>query len=132
VSTDTNIETARNFFIALEAFDTAKLLDFISPDAERIEWPNRLKPKGNNQNFTQMLADAARAKTVITAQTYAVTHVAASENHVMVEYVWTGTLAIAIGALAAGDRMKAHCVAAFDFENAKICRLRNYDCYDEF
>jgi ketosteroid isomerase-like protein len=132
MSTDRNIETARNFFGALEAFDTARLHDLVTPDAERMEWPNRLKPKGNSQSYAQMLADAARAKAVIATQAYDVTRVATSKNLVMMEYVWTGSLTIAIGALAAGDRMKAHCVAAFDFKDGKICGIRNYDCFDEF
>ncbi|MEO8240968.1 MAG: nuclear transport factor 2 family protein [bacterium] len=132
MSTHQNIQAARAFLTALSGFDTDRVRDLLAADAKRIEWPNRLKPQGNHQTCAEMLTDAAKARAVLTRQDYAIAQIAASDTAVMVEFTWTGTLALEIGTLAAGDIMTAHCVAVFDFRDGKICGLRNYDCFDAF
>lgn len=131
-ATRTRSELTRQFLTALEEFDTGALNALLSPDLERIEMPNRLKPEGGAQGKDQVLADAARAETVIRSQSYAVLNTTEADNLVMIEMVWTGVLAIDIGALKAGDTMRAQCVAVFEFTDGRISGLRNYDCFDAF
>jgi ketosteroid isomerase-like protein len=39
-------------------------------------------------------------------------------------------LAIPIGTLAPGDRMKAHFAMFFEFRDGRIALQRNYDCFE--
>ncbi|SMH54321.1 nuclear transport factor 2 family protein [Maritimibacter sp. HL-12] len=125
-------ETARAFLRALEDFDTAALAGLVHPRAQRIEFPNRLKPDGGRQKVTEMLAEADRAKALLTAQSYEVNRTATGDALVIMELTWRGTLAAGVGGLSAGDVITAHCVAAFDFEGDRIVAVRNYDCFEAF
>lgn len=127
-----NLETARAFLKALEEFDVAALSSFFAAGAEQTEWPNRLKPDGDSRSPAQMIEDFEKSKGILSAQRYEVTSEIASGDMVAIEFVWTGTLAIPIGALAAGDEMRSHCAVVMEFRDGLIFRQRNYDCFDAF
>lgn len=126
------IKTAQAFLRALEDFETSGLSGLVHPQAQRIEFPNRLKPDGGRQEVTEMLADAERAKALLSAQSYDVTKTATGDDLVIMELTWRGTLAAGFGRLQAGDVITAHCVVAFDFEDDRIVAVRNYDCFEAF
>ena len=63
---------------------------------------------------------------------YDIIHAYKDGNVVIIEAVWTGTLAIAIGKLSAGEKMKAYFAQFFEFKEGKIFRQRNYDCFEPF
>lgn len=132
MSTQQMIDTAHAFLRALEEFDTSGLSGLVHPRAQRIEFPNRLKPEGGRQELTEMLAGAERAKALLTAQSYDVNRTAIADALVIMELTWRGTLAAAFGGLSAGDLITAHCVAAFDFAGDQIVAVRNYDCFEAF
>jgi hypothetical protein len=46
--------------------------------------------------------------------------------------MWTGTLALPIGQIPIGGHMKANFARFYEFENGKIRRQRNYDCFEPF
>ena len=46
--------------------------------------------------------------------------------------LWVGTLAVAIGTLAAGDEMRAHFGVFLTFRDGLIVQQRNYDCFEPF
>ena len=54
----------------------------------------------------------------------------ADGDRVSVEVLWTGTLALAFGALAVGSQMRAHSAMFFEFKDGKIVSQRNYDCFE--
>jgi hypothetical protein len=67
---------------------------------------------------------------VLSAQTFDVANAVASGNCAVLEMIWTGTLAIALGTLRPGAVMRARFAQVFEFIEGKIVHLRNYDCFD--
>jgi len=51
-------------------------------------------------------------------------------NHVALKVQWTGTLAVAFGAIPAGGQMRARIVVFLEFRDGKIIQQRNYDCFE--
>ena len=51
-------------------------------------------------------------------------------NFVIMEVLWTGKLAIAVGTLPEGGEMKAHFAVFLEFGGGKIVAQRNYDCFE--
>jgi hypothetical protein len=49
---------------------------------------------------------------------------------VAIEAIWTGTLAIGLGSLKPGDKMRARFAQFFEFRDGLIVRQRNYDCFE--
>lgn len=132
MSTEQNRATARRFLSALETFDAEAIAALFTEDAEQIEQPNRLKPNGDQRSSQEMSAAAARGAAILTSQSYEVMNEVASGDMLVLEFTWTGTLAIDIGSLSAGDVMRAHCAVVMEFQDGRIRRLRNYDCYEPF
>jgi ketosteroid isomerase-like protein len=53
-------------------------------------------------------------------------------NTVIIEAVWTGTLAIPLGNIPIGGEMKAYFAQFYEFQDGKIIKQRNYDCFEPF
>jgi len=132
MSTHQLIQTVRDFLLALERFDGESAANLLHPAAQRIEFPNKLKPAGSTQTVAQMVADVPKAKTILASQRYDVLHLATADDLVVAELTWNGKLNADIGTLQAGDEMIAHCAAAFAFSDGKIVAIRNYDCFEDF
>ncbi len=129
---DRNRMTIIRFYKALQDGDGKTMLSFYDKDVEQIEWPNQLKPEGGRRNLAQMAADFARSQGTLLSQAYDLKSLVCSDEHVAVEAVWEGVLAISIGRLQVGDRMKAHICNLFTLRNDKIISQRNYDCFEAF
>jgi ketosteroid isomerase-like protein len=52
-------------------------------------------------------------------------------DRVALEVEWTGTLALPFGGLPAGSPMKAYFAMFLEFQEGKIARQRNYDCFEK-
>ncbi|WP_421762148.1 nuclear transport factor 2 family protein [Devosia sp.] len=126
------IDVVRAYFRGIEQGDLDAVLACYWHDALQIEWPNRLKSKGDRRLVGQLVADFARGQRILSSQTYEVQRFAETSDFVMVEVLWKGELAIPVGKLAPGDQMIAHSSIAFDFKDERIVSQRNYDCFEEF
>ena len=128
-----NLEAARRYLAAIEAGDeSSNPFAFLAPDITQIEYPNQLMPKGATRDLAAMKEAAARGKSVMRAQRYEVRTAIANGGEVALEILWVGTLAVALGSLAAGDEMRAHFGVFLTFRDGLITRQRNYDCFDPF
>lgn len=126
-----NLELARQYLAAIEGMgDCKELAGFFSPDVVQDEFPNRLVPTGAKRNLTAILDGCERGKMVLSAQHYEVKTAMASEDTVVMEVVWTGTMAVEVGALPVGGEMKAHFALFLEFQDGKIVSQRNYDCFE--
>jgi ketosteroid isomerase-like protein len=126
-----NIDTVRSYLSAVaDGAVGDRLAAFFTKDAQQIELPNRLNPKGGQSDLSMMLQRAEQGQRLLSAQTYDVRSVVARGEHVAVEAEWTGTLAVAFGTLAPGFVMKANFAMFFEFSNGRIRRQRNYDCFE--
>lgn len=126
-----NLVTARRYLAAIEGGAIGPALaEFFTADVEHEEMPNRLSPEGGRQGLEGILQAAERGQKVVSAQTYVVRSETASVERVAMEVIWTGTLAVPLGALPVGGTMRAHFAVFLDFREGKIAAQRNYDCFD--
>jgi ketosteroid isomerase-like protein len=128
-----NLQAARRYLSAVESGATGDALAaFFTDDVVQEEFPNRLVPTGARRDLRALLEGAERGQTVLTAQRYEIRNAIASGDHVALEVLWTGTLAIPIGSVPAGGEMRAHFGVFLEFRDGRIAAQRNYDCFDPF
>jgi ketosteroid isomerase-like protein len=126
-----NLDIVRSYLAALETGTAEALLPTICvPDIRQIELPNRLNPSGQQSDLASMLQRSEQGRKILLRQRYKVLSAVAQESRVAVEALWTGTLAISLGALTPGSEMKAHLAMFFEFRDGKIALQRNYDCFE--
>lgn len=53
-----------------------------------------------------------------------------ADSRLTVEVLWTGRLAMPLGALSAGGEPRAHSARFFEFRDGKIASQRSYDCFE--
>ena len=124
-----NIATVRALFQALESFDSGAAAKLYTYDVWQTEMPNKLKPAGDQRGLAALLADIDRSKSILRSQRYFVTNMLASEEMVMVEYQWSGVVAVAVGGLEAGSKMQGYCTMVLEFRSGLIAVQRNYDSF---
>lgn len=118
---------------ALAEMRTGKdLAKFFHKDVEQIEYPNALLPHGATRDLDTLLEGAARAKKLMSEQTYKIKNTIANGDMMLAEVKWTGKLVSALGGLREGDKMKAHFAIVIELKDDLIWRQRNYDCFKPF
>lgn len=126
-----NLETAKRYLQALESnADRETLAQFFDPSLIQEEFPNRLNPNGGRSDYATMLQRAEQGKQLLVSQQYAITNALESNNMVVMEIIWTATLAVRAPSLPADGQMRAHFAVFLEFHNGKIIAQRNYDCFD--
>lgn len=124
---------ARRYLAAIEAGATgADLAAFFAADVVQEEFPNRLVPQGARRDLAAILDGAERGQKVLRAQRYDIQQALAQDDRVALEVIWTGTLAIPVGSLQAGDEMRARFAVFLQYRDGRIVAQRNYDCFDPF
>ena len=81
-------------------------------------------------SLAEMAESFAKGRRLLARQTYEIRNEVVAANKVALEVLWTGLLAVPLGALPAGSQMRAHFAMFLDFEDGKIISQRNYDCFD--
>jgi len=109
-----------------------ELLRFYHPDIEQIEFPNAVTKNKAIRNLSDLNAGAEKGKKVLQKEEYEVVKSYSFENTVIIECIWTGTLAIPLGNIPVGGTMKAYFAQFYEFKDGKIIKLRNYDCFEPF
>jgi len=126
-----NLALIRAYLSALEAGAVDdELARFFCSDVVQVEHPNKLNPGGGRSDLRTILARAKQGKALLKSQSYDVCSHIAEGSRVAVEALWTGVLAVPFGALAAGDRMRAHFAMFFEIVDGRIAFQRNYDCFE--
>jgi ketosteroid isomerase-like protein len=127
------IGRARSFVAAVAAGKPREVIEsFYTEDVTQEVNPSLIAPNGTTRDFIHMRAAYDRSRHVIRAQTYDVVNAFVSGNTVFIEVIWTATLEVGMGRLKPGDSMRARFAQFFEFRGDKICRIRNYDCFDPF
>lgn len=126
-----NLALVRDYLDALQRGEVGdSLARFFTPDAQQLEFPNRLNPNGQQSDLESILARSAQGRHLLSSQRYDVVSALSRGNRVAVEARWTGTLAIPVGSLPAGAEMKAHFAMFFELDGGRIARQHNYDCFE--
>lgn len=126
-----NLETAKRYLQALENnADRESLAQFFDPTVIQEEFPNRLNPNGGRSDYATMLQRAEQGKQLLVSQQYTLTNALESNNMVVLEVIWTATLAVRAPTLPADGQMRAHFAVFLEFRDGKIIAQRNYDCFN--
>ncbi len=126
----TNLDQARRYLKAIEDGDANYVLNLFSSDAVLEQLPNRIYPKGLRANVSQAAEAFEKGRKILSRQTYEITNAVEVGNTVALEVLWTGTLAISFGTLAAGSQMRCHSAIFMAFREGKIVAQRNDDCFE--
>ncbi len=131
--TDKLNQIAAEFIRTLQSRNSAEeLIKFYHKDIEQIEFPNTLTKNKTVRNLDDLKLASERGKKVLQKEEYKILKSYSFENTVIIEALWTGTLAIPIGNIPAGGQMKAHFAQFYEFQDDKIIKQRNYDCFEPF
>lgn len=124
------LNQARQYLKAIEDGDAIYVASLFSPDAVIEQLPNRIYPNGLRADVARVAEAFEKGRKIFARQTYEIASESVAENRVTLEVLWTGTLAIPFGALAAGARMRCHSAMFLEFRDGKITAQRNYDCFE--
>ncbi len=125
-----NLDSIRRYLKALETGTFADIENLFAPDVVMEQFPNRIYPQGLRADRSRMAEGFAKGRKLLSSQTYEIKNAAVEKNMVAVEVLWTGTLAVGFGSLAAGAQMRCHSAMFFEFAGGKITSQRNYDCFE--
>jgi ketosteroid isomerase-like protein len=131
-SRDDLLDLSKRYFRALEEGDRAALEEVLHPAISQEELPNRLRPQGGQADRAAMLTAFERGKSVVRQQRYDIETALVEGDRIALQVLWTATLNVAIGSLAAGDTMRAHFAVFLEVQGGRIVSQRNYDCFDPF
>lgn len=130
IHNDKNVKAALSFVRAVEAMDGSRMEGFFAINVEQTEMPNAFKPAGEIRDLNALTADIEKSKGIIEQQRYDILNTVSHGDIVVLEMVWHGTVVMDIPPLQAGQKLRAQCVAVFEFHEGKVIKLRNYDCFD--
>ncbi|MCB0132663.1 MAG: nuclear transport factor 2 family protein [Caldilineaceae bacterium] len=121
---------ALDYIQALEEGATGdRLAAFFTPDVVQEEFPNVLNPTGAQRDLAALLAGAEHGRQMMASQSYKVLNILVGDSTVVLEIHWCGTLAGDHESDAAGAQMEARFAVFLDYQNGRIARQRNYDCF---
>jgi ketosteroid isomerase-like protein len=128
------IEIVRKYVSLVQnlEFTESTTRQLLHPEYIQWELPNILNKNGQKSNLAESFKRIETAKTILTTQKYDITTVMEQGNRVVIETIWTATMAIDAGPIKKGQQMRAFISMFFDFKDGKIHRVRNYDCFDPF
>jgi ketosteroid isomerase-like protein len=126
-----NLAIARRYLKAIEAGTLLEEANELFSPQITMQWfPNRLMPNGSTSTVAGLTAAVERGKKLMAKQTYDVRSAIADSDHVVIEAVWLGTLAMPVETLPAGAEMRAYFAMFLEFRDGKIVAQRNYDCFE--
>jgi hypothetical protein len=95
-----------------------------------IEYPNLVTKKGQVRTAAEGIKGIDIGKQILSGQQYEFIDFIETDDKVIAQGVWTGTMKIDAGQLKQGQQLKAHLCVIIEFKDDKIYRIRNYDCYE--
>jgi len=125
-----HLDTVRRYLKAIEDGTFADLEYLFAPDIVMEQLPNKIYPQGLHGNRAQMAEGFAKGRKLLSSQAYEIKKAVVQDGSVAVEVLWTGTLALGFGNLAAGSQMRTHSAMFFEFRDGKIATQHNYDCFE--
>src|SRR5690242_10596190 len=106
----------------------ADLDELLTEDVRFLERPNLFAPDGGERGRDGMQAGIAAAHGLLSWQRFEVLGHVAAGDVVVTRMRWSLELAIDVGALAAGTRCAAWCVAHYRLRDGRIAHIEQHDC----
>jgi len=125
-----HLERLCRYLKSIENGDFAFVAELFAPDAVIEQLPNRIYPNGIRSGVSKMSEAFEKGRKLLSSQSYEIKNHFVEGDRAALEVLWTGTLAIGFGSLAAGSAMRAHSAMFFEFRDGKIISQRNYDCFE--
>lgn len=107
-----------------------ELLRFYHEDVEQTEFPNTLTKNKTIRTLDELKRASEKGRQVLQKEVYEILKAYTFESTVIIEALWTRTLAIPLGNIPAGGEMNAYFAQFYEFKDGKIIRQRNYDCFE--
>jgi hypothetical protein len=128
-----NLAAARRYIELVESFaQPAEFEGVLHPAIQHEEYPNLLMRNGSKRDFATMSAGPQQGRKILSTNRYEIKNAFAAGDWVTLEIVWTGTLAIPLGSMAAGTELKAYIATILQFQDGMIITQHQYDCYEPF
>lgn len=128
-----NENTVLQFLKMMESRTSSDELEkYYHPDSKQTEFPNAITKQCTTRTLEELKLASEKGAQILTKEQYEVKNLISQNDTVVLECIWTGTLAVPIGNIEAGGQMKAHFAQIFEFKEGKIFRQRNYDCFEPF
>lgn len=133
-SASANVNTYLSFIHNLTSYitDTVAYSEILHPDVVFYDNPNLINKVGQVRNASKGMAGVAVGQKILAAQRYDFIEIIETGDKLIIECIWTGTMAIDAGHLKQGQQLKAYICMIVEFKNGKIISQRNYDCYAPF
>lgn len=127
-----NIDLTRRYLALIEAGqnNAETLREICHPEIALEVYPNVVTPRGQKSDLAAMIASSDLGRKLLSTQRFEVLNAIAAGDTVVLEILWTGTMAIDAGAFKAGETLRARCASVFEIRDGMIHRQRQYDCYD--
>lgn len=122
----------KSYLKSIEDSETDLLAKYYHKDAVQVEFPNRFNGVTTKRTQEDIVEGSKRGQNVILKQNYDIQKIYEVGDAVIVEILWSGIVSMPIGKLKQNDKMVAHFAMFLEFEDGKIIRQRNYDCFEAF
>lgn len=128
---DAAIKTVESYLRLIETFSTDREAyeQLLHPEARFVVHPNLIDPNGSERDLDAALGGVAVGRALLQHQQFDLTGTVSDGTRVVVEAIWTGTVAIDTAKLTRGQSLRAHICMVFELEDGRIRHQRNYDCY---
>jgi ketosteroid isomerase-like protein len=114
---------------AIESHDLDAVADFLHPEVELVEHPNKVTPNGKRYDRAAMREAGERGKALLSSERYEVRSMIVEGDRAAIQIEWSGTLAIAAGPWKVGDVMRAQICSIIELREGKVWRQEQYDCF---
>lgn len=109
-----------------------KLRHLFTPDAETIERPNLLNPRGATTALEAMLTASQAGAGLLAWQRFRTWDVIESGSTAIARATWSAEIAVDAGPFRAGQRLTAHLAQFVTVRDGAIAQIETYDCYEPF
>jgi len=106
--------------------------NIIHPEAVVYEYPNLITKNGQVRTAAEGMKGIEISRQILSEQHYEFFDFTETDNKIVAEGTWMGTMKTDAGVLKKGQQLKAYLCVIVEFKDAKIFRIRNYDCYEPF
>lgn len=126
-------EKAIAFVRAVEAWAPPEVLStMVTSDFEQSEMPNPFNKHGVVRTLPDVRESMRRGKAIIAEQRFEIERQVEAGNTVLLEMLWTGSLAVEVGRHPPGTQLRARIAQVYELRDDRIARVRTYDCYEPF
>lgn len=127
----TNREHVLALYRAIESGSPLNRARF-TDDAETIERPNLIKPRGARSPLADMIENSVAGSGLLSSQRYDVASLIEIDDLVIARLTWTGVIARTVGPFRDGQQLTAHIAQFVTVRDGLISRIETFDCYEPF